>query len=52
MFSFCFPENGIHTDRQKDIGWNEYFVTFQGEYFNKLLNKIFQPLMIPLSTSA
>ena len=23
--------------------WNEYFVTFQGEYFNKLLNKIFQP---------
>ena len=33
-----------HTYRPaKDIGWNEYFVTFQGEYFNKLLNKIFQP---------
>ncbi len=24
----------------KDIGWDEYFVVFQGEYFDKLLNKI------------
>ena len=24
----------------KDIGWDEYFVAFQGEYFDKLLNKI------------
>ncbi len=38
-----FPKEW-HTYRPaKDIGWNEYFVTFQGEYFNKLLNKIFQP---------
>ena len=24
----------------KDIGWDEYFVAFQGEYFDKLLTKI------------
>lgn len=38
-----FPGEWHTYQPAKDIGWDEYFVVFQGEYFNKLLNKIFQP---------
>lgn len=37
---FIFPEQWHSYQPTVNIGWDEYYVTFQGEYFLKLLNEI------------
>ena len=40
---FLFPGEWHTYQPTKGIGWDEYFVAFQGEYFHRLLNKITNP---------